>query len=81
MDFILNDEYMEKKLCNNKLLLNKSKISNNRRKEQARIYSSWLSQCKNEICLPDCVQEIYTYNIKDVTDSHFDTSFSLFNDN
>ena len=80
MDFILNDEFMEKKLCNNELFLNKSKIYKKRRKEQARIYSNWLSQCKNEICLPECIQEIYTCNIKDVTDSHFGTSFSLFND-
>ena len=29
MDFILNDEFMEKKLCNNELSLNKSKIYNN----------------------------------------------------
>ena len=68
LEFILNDGFNEEKLCKDLNKFNREELY------------KWISECKSQICLTECVQEIYTYNIKDITDSHFDTSFSLFND-
>lgn len=68
MQFILNGEFNDEKLCKTEVKFNFTEFIN------------FFYQCRHKICLPDCVQEIYSYEIKDVTHSHFDISFSLFND-
>ena len=68
MELILNGEFNDKKLCSKKVKFNHIELMN------------FLYKCKSQICLSDCIQEIYSYEIKDVTHSHFDISFSMFND-
>ena len=59
LDMIMNDIFSEKRLCND----------SEARKFDRIWFNHLVKQCKHQLCLPDCVQEIYKYEIKDVTDS------------
>ena len=64
MDITLNDQFQNIRLCN------ASEILHTKHQSQLQLDSfKWTTQCKSKSCLPDCIQEIYNYEIKDVTDS------------
>ena len=60
MDVIVNEEFSEKRMCRMMDLTLRYKPD---------LIISAISRCGFELCLPDCIQEIYNYEIKDVTDS------------
>ena len=59
MEVILNEEFSERRICTINDLI--------------EFNMTWfeivLNKCIHELCLPDCIEEIYEYKIKDVTDS------------
>lgn len=59
IEVILNEEFSERRICTVDDLI--------------ELNMSWseiiLNKCTHELCLPDCIEEIYEYKIKDVTDS------------
>ena len=64
MDLTLNDQFENIRLCNANEILDV--------KYQYQLQFDivkWTIQCRSESCLPNCIQEIYNYEIKDVTDS------------
>ena len=58
-DVVFNEEFSEKRMCivNDWMDLNYTEFLNT------------LNKCRYKLCLPNCIQEIYSYEIKDVTDS------------
>ena len=66
MDITLNDQFENIKLCNATEIIRFNLFD----------IGVWMNQCKFKSCLPDCIQEIYNFEIKDVTDSPM-----LFKDN
>ena len=59
VDVILNEEFSEKKMC--------------KKHDLDKLDVIWFlkvyNECENEVCLPNCIQEIYNYKITDVTES------------
>ena len=58
-DVVLNEEFSEKRMC----------IVNDWIRFNYIEFQNTFKKCRYELCLPNCIQEIYSYEIKDVTDS------------
>ena len=59
MDVVLNEEFSEKRMC----------IANDWIEINYTEYLNIFKKCEYELCFPNCIQEIYRNEIKDVTDS------------
>lgn len=61
MDLIWNDKMTDLKLCSRKVIKQLENFDNH-------LLDKVIYQCKFELCSPDCINEIYNYKVKDVTD-------------
>ena len=59
VDVIFNEEFSEKRAC----------IAEDWMQFSYTIFDNIFNKCRYEFCLSNCIQEIYSYEIKDVTDS------------